>query len=84
MKQLLRDGQLQEGTYFYAGRRGEYPGCAGDWNQIRAENCSDFFYLSNEGISLLENAGHLGLPIPERLKVVLKQLHDKSEDKGDE
>lgn len=36
-----------------------------------------FFYLSNEGISLLENAGHLGLPIPEKLKFVLEQLHDK-------
>ncbi len=36
-----------------------------------------FFYLSNEGISLLENAGYLGLPIPEKLKVVLEQLHDK-------
>ena len=44
-----------------------------------------FFYLSNEGVSLLENAGHLGLPIPEKLKVVLEQLHDRSEDKdGDE
>ncbi len=39
-----------------------------------------FFYLSNEGISLLENAAHLGLPIPEKLKVVLEQLHDKSEE----
>jgi len=29
-----------------------------------------FFYISNEGISLLENAGHLGLPIPEKIKVV--------------
>ena len=38
-----------------------------------------FFYISNEGISLLENAGRLGLPIPEKLKMVLKQLHDKSE-----
>ena len=38
-----------------------------------------FFYLSNEGVSLLENAGHLGLPIPEKLKVVLEQLHDRSE-----
>ena len=44
-----------------------------------------FFYLSNEGISLLENAGHLGLPIPEKLKKVLEQLHDRSEeDKGGE
>ena len=38
-----------------------------------------FFYLSNEGVSLLENAAHLGLPIPEKLKEVLIQLHDKSE-----
>ncbi len=38
-----------------------------------------FFYLSNEGISLLENAAHLGLPIPEKLREVLEQLHDRSE-----
>ena len=43
-----------------------------------------FFYLSNEGISLLENAGHLGLPIPAKLKLVLEQLHDKSENNDDE
>lgn len=36
-----------------------------------------FFYLSNEGVSLLENAAHLGLPIPEKLKDVLEQLHDR-------
>lgn len=39
-----------------------------------------FFYISNEGISLLENAGHLGLPIPEKIKVVLEQLHDRAEE----
>ena len=38
-----------------------------------------FFYLSNEGVSMLENAGHLGLPIPAKLKEVLEQLHDRSE-----
>ena len=38
-----------------------------------------FFYISNEGVSLLENAGHLGLPIPERVKTVLEQLHDRAE-----
>ena len=37
-----------------------------------------FFYLSNEGLSLLENAAYLGLPIPEKVKEVLIQLHDKS------
>lgn len=36
-----------------------------------------FFYLSNEGLSLTENAAHLGLPVPEKLKNVLEQLHDK-------
>ena len=43
-----------------------------------------FFYLSNEGVSLLENAAHLGLPIPEKLKDVLEQLHDRAEKDGDE
>ena len=42
-----------------------------------------FFYLSNEGVSLLENAAHLGLPVPQTLKDVLEQLHDRAEKGGD-
>lgn len=38
-----------------------------------------FFYISNEGVSLLENAAHLGLPVPEKIKIVLEQLHDRAE-----
>ena len=38
-----------------------------------------FFYISNEGVSLLENAGHLGLPVPEKIRSVLEQLHDRAE-----
>ena len=41
-----------------------------------------FFYISNEGVSLIENAVHLGLPVPQKLKDVLEQLHNRSE-KGD-
>ena len=41
-----------------------------------------FFYISNEGVSLLENAGHLGLPIPVKIKSVLEQLHDRAEQEG--
>lgn len=37
-----------------------------------------FFYISNEGVSLLENAAHIGLPVPEKLKEVLAQLHDRA------
>ena len=43
-----------------------------------------FFYISNEGVSLLENASHLGLPVPEAVKVVLKQLHDRAEEEKHE
>ena len=42
-----------------------------------------FFYLSNEGVSLIENAAHLGLPIPAKLKAVLEQLHDRAEKEDD-
>ena len=41
-----------------------------------------FFYISNEGVSLLENAAHLGLPVPDKMKAVLEQLHKKGEDEG--
>lgn len=43
-----------------------------------------FFYISNEGVSLLENASHLGLPVPEKIKEVLEQLHDRSESEGED
>ena len=43
-----------------------------------------FFYISNEGVSLMENAAHLGLPVPEKIKVVLEQLRNRAEDKEDE
>ena len=36
-----------------------------------------FFYLSNEGVSIIENTAHLGLPIPAKLKEVLEQLHER-------
>ncbi len=41
-----------------------------------------FFYISNEGVSVLENAGHLGLPIPAKLLDVLEQLHEDAEQEG--
>lgn len=43
-----------------------------------------FFYLSNEGLSILENSAVIGLPIPEKLREMLKQLADeKSESKNE-
>ena len=41
------------------------------------------FYLSNEGLSLLENAAYLGLPVPEKLKDILAQLHDREKKESD-
>jgi len=40
-----------------------------------------FFYTANEGVSLLENAAAIGLPVPEKLREALAQLHGKDEDK---
>ena len=40
--------------------------------------------LSNEGLSLLENAAHIGLPIPDKMKDVLAQLHGRTDEKKDE
>ena len=42
------------------------------------------FYLSNEGLSLLENAAYLGLPIPDKLREILAQLHERSKKEGKE
>ena len=36
------------------------------------------FYMANEGLSIIENAGEIGLPIPKKLKEVLAQLRKKS------
>ena len=38
------------------------------------------FYISNEGVSLLENAAHLGLPVPKKIKAVLEQIHNRAEE----
>lgn len=53
----------------------------GDGNALRTAVV--FFYISNEGISLLENATVIGLPVPEKLKEALAQLHkSKPKDTG--
>ena len=42
-----------------------------------------FFYLANEGLSCLENAAVIGLPVPEKLKEMLAQLKEERENKDD-
>ena len=38
-----------------------------------------FFYLSNEGVSIIENAAHIGLPVPQKLKDILEQLNSHTD-----
>ena len=54
-------------------------GVVGEYSAIRS--AAIFFYLSNEGVSLLENITRLGLPVPDKLKAILAQLHGKGEPK---
>ena len=43
-----------------------------------------FFYLSNEGISIIENVALIGLPVPKKLKEVLEQLHEEADEKKED
>ena len=38
------------------------------------------FYIANEGLSIIENAGNLGLPVPKKLKDIMAQLKKESQD----
>ena len=57
-------------------------GIVGDYSAIRTAII--FFYLANEGLSMLEHASRLGLPIPQKLKDILAQLNNKSNNKNEE
>jgi len=52
----------------------------GDGSAIRTAVI--FFYLSNEGISIIENATRIGLPVPEKFKEILEQLKDGGDKDG--
>lgn len=41
-----------------------------------------FFYISNEGISIIENSAKIGLPIPQKLRDILKQLNKEDDING--
>jgi len=56
-------------------------GTVGDYAAIRTAVI--FFYIANEGLSLLENSSRLGLPVPSKLKDALSQLHDHKPKDGD-
>lgn len=42
------------------------------------------FYISNEGISILENIVGMGVPVPDKLKLILDQIKDRGEKDGNE
>jgi toxin secretion/phage lysis holin len=52
----------------------------GDGDVIRTATI--FFYLSNEGLSIIENSVRLGLPVPKTLKDALERLSEEDEDES--
>ena len=53
----------------------------GDSSVFRSAACG--LYIANEGLSILENCGKLGVPYPKKLREVLEQLRDKKEENED-
>ncbi|HZJ98485.1 MAG TPA: phage holin family protein [Tissierellaceae bacterium] len=51
-------------------------------NGSAARTAIIFFYLSNEGLSILENSGKIGLPIPNSLRNIFKDLNKEDEVDG--
>lgn len=37
-----------------------------------------FYYVANEGISIIENCAHMGLPVPEKLRNILDQVKNEN------
>lgn len=54
----------------------------GDGQSVMFRSAAEFFYIATEGLSIVENAGLMGVPIPKILKQALEALRDKSEDKS--
>ena len=52
------------------------------WAWVQIRTAVIFFYVSNEGISIIENSAKIGLLIPQKLKDILKQLNKDGEDNG--
>ncbi|TFE31548.1 phage holin family protein [Cohnella luojiensis] len=42
-----------------------------------------FFYIANELLSVIENYGRLGLPLPDRLKRIVQVLRDRAGEPAD-
>lgn len=51
------------------------------WHGAAIRTAVVFFYLANEGLSCLENAAVIGLPVPDKLKEMLAQLKEEKSDK---
>ena len=49
--------------------------------QMIAQTVVVWFFIGNEGLSIVENASKAGLPVPEKLKDTLEQLKKQKEDK---
>ena len=70
-------GHLPEGDDLLPRRHGKPSRHTDHRQRQHAQDGRDFFYCANEGISITENAARIGLPVPENLRKVMKQLKGK-------
>ena len=55
-----------------------------DGGMVMFRSAAEFFYIASEALSITENAGLIGVPVPRRLKQALEALRDRNDDPGDE
>lgn len=43
-------------------------------------SAAEFFYIATEGLSIMENVGLMGVPVPKPMKQALEVLRDRADD----
>ena len=70
-------GICKKSLHLHPCRRGECVRCSHHGSGCVLRSAVIFFYISNEGISIIENAARMGLPVPQKLQDMMHSLKDK-------
>ncbi|SHE94680.1 phage holin family protein [Alkalibacter saccharofermentans] len=73
-------GILKKGIIFFIVILAHHTDMIFETDSLLLRNCTIIFYIGNEGISIMENAGEIGIPMPAFMRRVLRNLKEKNEE----